>query len=43
MPEYDYEKIKVSVANLRDLANNLENAKLPGRLKDKEEEFTKDC
>jgi len=41
MPDYDYEKIKVSVANLRDLADNLENAKLPGRLKDKKEDFQK--
>jgi hypothetical protein len=41
MPDYDYDKIKLSVADLRDLAGNLENAKLPGRLKDKETEFHK--
>ncbi len=39
MPDYDYDKIKMSVANLRDLADNLKNAKLPGRLKEKEADF----
>ncbi len=41
LPDYDYEKIKKSLPNLRDLADNLKNAKLPGRLKDKDEAFKK--
>jgi len=41
MPDYDYEKIKNAVPNLRELADNLKNAKLPGRLKDKDEAFKK--
>ena len=41
LPDYDYEKIRNSMASLQGLAENLSNTKLPGRLKDRSDAFNK--
>ena len=39
LPDYNYQKISSSADTLKELAANLENAKLPNRLKDKDKAF----